>query len=70
MYNNKLISAKMTNDFFEQYWCNEFEREALLKKKVLVDREFFNNTNATGENLKFKFMQVNESKKAKIFEKE
>jgi hypothetical protein len=46
--NAKLITAQMTNDFFNSTWCIDKEREKLLAKKVLVDREYFSNTNGTG----------------------
>ncbi len=57
----------MTNEFFEKTWCNEHQRNELLKKTKLVEREYFNNMNTTGENLVFRFIKVNESSKAKIF---
>ena len=58
----------MTNLFFEKIWCKEFERDILLGHTKLLDRLYFNNMNTTGENLRIKFIKVNESQKTKIFE--
>jgi hypothetical protein len=58
----------MTNLFFEKIWCNDIERDKLLGQTKPYDRLYFNNMNTTGENLRIKFIKVNESQKTKVFE--
>ena len=62
MDNNKLINARMTNEFFEKTWCDDNARKKLLNMKTVLPRFYFSNMNTTGKNLKIKFLTVNESK--------
>ena len=58
MENNKIITAEMTNEFFENTWCNTFERNNLLERNKLIQREFFSKTNDEGYNLRLEFLFV------------
>jgi len=62
MGNKKMITAEMTNSFFELIWCDSQKQEKLLKQTFLVPRPYFNNTNMSNTNLVLKFRSVNKIK--------